>query len=140
MAQTVVLTDETQTVTVVTVSDYPVLYSGEQFLKQAILRIGDLHAAEPIDTVAYAPDVAPYLNKITVTLLDARVVVYRLEVVDPDTELFVMEFTGGTWEETSLDLLNTLKNGILELNQAPGIPNRAQRIRFELDTLDWASI
>jgi len=129
MAQTVVLSDETQTVTIVTVSDYPVLYSGDQALMRAILRIGDLHAAEPIDTVDYAPDSAPYLNKITVTLIDARVVVYRFEVVDPDTELFVMEFTGATWEETSLDLLDTLKNGILELNQA-----------FEFDTLDWASI
>jgi hypothetical protein len=131
-AQTVTLTDETQTCTVGLAAGYPVLYSGDTLLRQSILWINDLHAVEPIDTIAYAADTDPYVYKLTVTLLDGRIVVYHFETVDPDTELFTMVFTGATWEETSLDLLNILKNGILTLNKAFPMSDS--------DTFAWESI
>jgi len=117
MAQTVTLTDATQTVTAVVTENHPVLYSGDETLRQAVLRVRDLNAAEPINIVLFDADVAPYLKRLTVTLIDARVARYRFEDVDPDLERFIIEFTGATWEETSLDLLNILKNGVLELNK-----------------------
>lgn len=129
MPQTVFLSDETQEITAELSEDFPVLYSEALLLRQAILRINDLHAVEPIDTVVYEADVAPYIFQLTTTLLDARVAKYRFQRVESDAELFVIEFTGGAWEETSLDLLNVLKNGVLILNDS-----------FVMESLEWESI
>lgn len=124
--QTVTLSDTLQEAVAVTTDNFPILYSGNLLLRQSILRINELHTAEPIDTVAFDTSTMT----LTVTLIDARVVVYTFEDLTPATNEFEMDF--GTppdeWLESSLVLLDSLKEGILILNEA-----------FPLDAYDWES-
>lgn len=117
MPQETVLTDETQTITIDQLSGFPVLYSGDELLRAALLSIGVLHAVEPIDYVSFDPgDGDPDVNYLTVALIDGRTVTYTFENADPDNETFTIDFDGDAWLESSLELLNDLKNAILRLN------------------------
>lgn len=130
MAQTISLYDETQLCDIVLTENYPVLYSNDKTLRTALLKIGDLHTAEPIDTVNF--NNTSDVFTLTVTLVDARVALFTFESVDPQYSEFTIDFTGGAWEETSLDLLIILKNAILKLNE--GFP------LSDGDSFDWASV
>ena len=118
MPQVTTLTDETQTITIEQASGFPVLYSGEEILREALLSIGVLHAVEPIASVSFDPDSGPELGYLSVDLIDGRTVTYTFYNVDPDNEEFTIEFGGDPWLESSLELLNDLKNAILRLNAA----------------------
>ncbi len=125
--QTITLTDDTQTATVETTTDFPVVFAEDLTLKAVLLAITAMHAAEPIDTIDYDGSTMT----LAVVLTDTRTATYTFDDLTPKSNRFEIDFgmAPSGWLESLLDLLDVVKESILDLNA-----------QVELDTFSWASI